>query len=221
MRYVSSAYLQSAFPLVTACKSDASTTHDAFYGPRRHMFYTFPPICVCAHTYVYASTSTLFVSFAARCYGRFSRRNQPMRHCRCNAGQVSTPCLTLLPPDITTWRCILSPQLPWPLVDAVGHSAECLSNGTVSVRPSVRPPVCLPGKRHGGRYRSISSSGAYRLSTDVCRRRRSAERAASCCDPRDKVRRKLVGCCGDWTAAVCSDRSRSGARWRSWRRSTR
>ena len=26
MRYVSSAYLQSAFPLVTACKSDASTT---------------------------------------------------------------------------------------------------------------------------------------------------------------------------------------------------
>jgi len=31
MRYVSSAYLQSAFPLVTACKSDASTTYDA--GP--------------------------------------------------------------------------------------------------------------------------------------------------------------------------------------------
>jgi len=27
-RYVSSAYLQSAFPLVTACKSDASTTYD-------------------------------------------------------------------------------------------------------------------------------------------------------------------------------------------------
>ena len=31
MIYVSSAYLQSAFPLVTACKSDASTTYDA--GP--------------------------------------------------------------------------------------------------------------------------------------------------------------------------------------------
>ena len=186
-----------------------------------YVFYVSSHLCMYTHVYVYASTSRLFVSFAARCYGRFSRRNQPMRHCRCNAGRVSTPCLTLLPPDITTWRCILSPQLPWPLVDAVGHSAECLSNGTVSVRPSVRPPVCLPGKRHGGRYRSISSSGAYRLSIDVCCRRRSAERAASCCDPRDEVRRKLVGCCGDWTAAVCSDRSRSGARWRSWRRSTR
>ena len=36
--------------MVTACKSDASTTYDAFYGPRRHMFSTFPPICVCTHT---------------------------------------------------------------------------------------------------------------------------------------------------------------------------
>jgi len=107
-----------------------------------YVFYVSSHLCMYTHVCVYASTSRLFVSFAARCYGRFSRRNQPMRHCRCNAGQVSTPCLTLLPPDITTWRCILSPQLPWPLVDAVGHSAECLSDGTVSVRPSVRLSVC-------------------------------------------------------------------------------
>jgi len=79
--------------------------------------------------------------------------------------------------DISPFCCVCDCLLTPPV------SVTSLCNGTVSVRPSVCPSVdsrvsCRP-KRHGHRYRSISSSGAHRLSTDICRRRRSAVQAAS------------------------------------------
>jgi len=75
---------------------------------------------------------------------------------------------------------------------AVYVAVRCLSVSLSVPLIDSSSDVQLLSSDAGGSYRSLTAVAVYRLSISAPRWCLSAELAASCCDPRDKDRPKLV-----------------------------